>query len=167
MYGPVALKDGDDVDLLSAAGLVLTVTDKGTHFQQPCTAFGAGQCGVYDGRPSVCRKYRCLLLRRYEAGDVSRSEASALIARTTALRDRVRSGLAVNAGAQDLLTLDSLCRLLLARIQAIPDQAAGRRDYADLLLDIAALRVTLAREFEPRDSESHQPDGLTVPPEVR
>jgi hypothetical protein len=50
--------------------------------------------------------------------------------------------------------------LMLAKLDAQPDQAAHRRQHAELLLEVGALRVILAREFEPRDSKSHQPDQV-------
>ena len=50
---------------------------------------------------------------------------------------------------------------MTARFEALPDPAAARREHAALLLDIAALRVLLSREFEPRDSKSHRAeDGV-------
>ena len=56
---------------------------------------------------------------------------------------------------------------MIARFEAAPEPAAARREQSDLLLTVAALRVILAREFEPRDSKSHQPDpaeaGTTTP----
>ena len=85
-------------------------------------------------------------------------EAAGLIAKTTALRDRVRSSLAAYVDTQERLSLDGTYRLMLAKFDAMPDPAAARREQGELLLEVVALRVLLAREFEPRDSKSHQPD---------
>jgi len=158
MYRTVDVAADDRIELLEVAGLVFSTRDDVTSFRQPCSAFGHGCCSVYDGRPSVCRGYRCLLLRRHEAGEVSRDEARSLIARTVALRDRVRSGLTAYVGTDDLTSLDGLYRRMMAKFEAQPDPAAARREHSDLLLTVVALRVILAREFEPRDSKSHQPD---------
>jgi hypothetical protein len=158
MYRTVDVGSDDRTELLQAAGLVLSTRGDVTSFRQPCSAFGSGCCSVYPDRPSVCRSYRCLLLRRHEAGEVSRDDALALIARTTHLRDRVRSGLADDLGVEDRQSLDGLYRLMMAKFDAEPDPAATRREHSDLLMTVAALRVILAREFEPRDSKSHQPD---------
>ncbi len=158
MYRTVDVGADDRIELLEAAGLVFSTRDEVTSFRQPCSAFGGGCCSVYDGRPSVCRGYRCLLLRRHEAGEVSGDDALSLIARTIAMRDRVRSGLTAYVGADDPKTLDGLYRLTMAKFEAQPDPAAARKEHSDLLLTVVALRVILAREFEPRDSKSHQPD---------
>jgi hypothetical protein len=99
-----------------------------------------------------------LLLRRHEAGDVCHDEALSLIARATELRDRVRAGLLAYVGPHETENLDGLYRLMLAKFEAQPDPAAARREHADFLLTVIALRVILAREFEPRDTKSHQPD---------
>lgn len=106
----------------------------------------------------MCRWYRCLLLRRLEGGEIPERDARALIAKTTALRDRVRSGLTRVLDARDRASLGELYRRLLAKLDDAPDPAAARRELSDLLLDVVALRVVLAREFEPRDAASHAPD---------
>jgi Fe-S-cluster containining protein len=159
MYPRTEEIGGDDrVEFLKSAGLVFTTEGGATTFRQPCPAFGAGCCTVYDSRPSSCRGYRCVLLRRVEAGDVSQDDARELIDRTIAIRDRVRSGLRAYVATEDALSLDGLYRMMLAKFDTMPDPAATRREHAALLFDVVALRVILAREFEPRDSHSHRPD---------
>jgi len=160
MYKTVDVGEDDQRDILATAGLAFTVKDDATRFEQPCPAFGGGRCSIYEGRPAVCRNYRCLLLRRHEAGEVSHDDAAALIAKTTAQRDRVRSSLAAYVDTREPLSLDGLYRLMLAKLDAEPDPSAARREKAELLLEVVALRVLLAREFEPRDSKSHQPDEV-------
>ena len=160
MYKNVEVGEGDQRELLATAGLVLAIKDDATRFTQPCPAFVGGCCSIYEARPDVCRNYRCLLLRRHEAGEASYDDAAALIAKTTAQRDRVRSGLAAYLDTRERLSLDGMYRLMLAKLDAQPDPAAARRERADLLLEVVALRVILAREFEPRDSKSHQPDEV-------
>ena len=158
MYRTVDVGGDDRLELLESAGLIFSTEGDVTSFRQPCSAFDGRCCSVYSGRPAVCREYRCLLLRRHEAGDVSYDDARNLIARTTAIRDRVRAGLTAYVGTDDTCSLDGLYRLMLAKLEAEPDPAAARREHSDLLLTVVALRVILAREFEPRDSKSHQPD---------
>lgn len=164
MYRTVHVGADDRIEILEAAGLVFSTADDVTSFRQPCSAFGGGCCSVYADRPSGCRSYRCLLLRRFEAGEVSRETARALIARTIEMRDRVRSGLTAYVGTEDRTSLHALYRLMMAQLDAAPDPAAARREHGELLLTVAALRVVLAREFEPRDSKSHQPDAAEATP---
>jgi Fe-S-cluster containining protein len=164
MYRTVEVGEDDQLDALQSAGFVfLDRPDDTTAFHQPCCAFGAGRCAVYDGRPAVCRNYRCLLLRRYEAGEATLEEAQALIAKTTALRDRVRSGLTAYVRPETSESLDGIYRLMLAKFDAEPEPAAARREHGELLLTVVALRVVLAREFEPRDTASHQPEQPDPP----
>jgi Fe-S-cluster containining protein len=162
MYGTVDLDTNDQIQVVQTAGLTLTTENQVTFFRQPCTAFGAGRCSIYDGRPSVCRWYRCLLLRRVEAGGVALEDARALVGSTIALRDRVRSGLMAYLGTEDREPLQSLYRRMLAKIESEPDPAAARREHSELLFSVVALRVILGREFEPRDSKSHVPEDTPV-----
>jgi hypothetical protein len=158
MYGTVDLDASDRLHGIEAAGLELTTRDNLTFFRQPCTAFGAGCCGIYDDRPAVCRWYRCLLLRRLEAGEVGGDAAGALVSKTVAMRDRVRSGIIAYLGSEHREPLQALYRRMLAKIDAEPDPAEAKREHGDLLFAVVALRVILAREFEPRDAKSHVPE---------
>ena len=159
MYRTVEVGGDDRLELLETAGLVLSTRDDRTAFRQPCGAFDGCGCSVYASRPAVCREYRCLLLRRFEAGEVSDGDARSLISRTIALRDRVRPALTALVAPEALEPLSGLYRLMTAKLDAAPEPATARREHADLLLDVAALRVLLSREFEPRDSKSHQPEN--------
>lgn len=161
MYRHVEVEPADPVGPLKAAGIELHTIDGATAFRQPCSSFGDGCCAIYENRPTVCREYRCLLLRRHEAGEVSLEDALALIARATGLRDEVRAGLATYLGPTQPSALEDLYRLLLAKLDAEPDPAAARAEHAGFLMSIAALRVILSREFEPRDSKSHRPADST------
>ena len=81
-----------------------------------------------------------------------------MIAKATALRDRVRPGLIELLAPESTQALEGLYRLATIKFDAYDEPAAARAEHAELLLDVAALRVILAREFEPRDSKSHQPE---------
>jgi len=158
MYRNVEVGGDDRLERLETAGLLLSTRDDVTAFRQPCSVFGGGCCSVYADRPAVCRDYRCLLLRRYEAGEATYDDARALIGRTIALRDRVRAGLDQLVSPDAPEALQGLYRLMTAKLEGLPDPAAARRERSGLLLDVAALRVLLSREFEPRDSKSHRPE---------
>jgi hypothetical protein len=71
-----------------------------------------------------------------------------------ALKGRVRSALTAFVEPPASEALSGLYRLMTAKLDAMPDPAASRRERAEMLLDIAALRVVLAREFEPQASDS-------------
>jgi hypothetical protein len=161
MYRTVTVGEDDRRPALAAAGLVITTKDGASSFRLPCSSFSAGCCSVYADRPGVCRAYRCLLLRRHDAGDISRDDAQALIGRVLALRDRVRAGLTACVEPDELLTLDDLYALMMAKFEAEPDRTAALRERGQLLLEFVALRRILARAFEPHDSTFHRP------PEVR
>jgi uncharacterized protein len=60
--------------------LVLDATaDRELRFEQRCSALGPWGCDVYAERPSSCSGFRCKLLRRVDADEVSLPAALALI----------------------------------------------------------------------------------------
>ena len=162
MYKSVDLYKNDRPDLLEEAGLVLSNDGAFDFFRLPCTSFAAGCCKIYEIRPTVCAEYRCLLLRRLEAGEIPYADALALVEKTTAIRDRVRSGLNAYLETDDRVPLSELYRRMLAKLDSADDPAAARREQRELLFDVVALRVILARDFEPRDSKSHVPDEVAA-----
>ena len=47
---------------------------------QPCSAFVDGCCALYEvGRPMTCGSYRCAVVTRYAAGELSREDSLAVI----------------------------------------------------------------------------------------
>ena len=83
MHSTVALEHGDDREVLLRTGFHLLLFEAEARFEQPCHAFHE-QCTIYDDRPTLCRSYRCALLRQVDSGEVSDADARALVA--TAIR---------------------------------------------------------------------------------
>jgi hypothetical protein len=48
-------------------------------FDLPCRHLQGTRCGVYGRRPSPCAEFQCELLKQFEAGEVSKPEALALV----------------------------------------------------------------------------------------
>jgi Fe-S-cluster containining protein len=57
----------------SVRGLGLTVETFGDNlgFRQPCPLYREGRCSDYPNRPSTCKTYRCALLKKYLAGEIT------------------------------------------------------------------------------------------------
>jgi Fe-S-cluster containining protein len=155
----VPLRPGESPDALTIAGVAVSAVDDRAAFLLPCAAFRGGCCSIYENRPAVCREYRCSLLRRHEAGEVSFEEARSVIERTKVLRDEVRSALEAALEPVRPQWLTGLYRLLMARFDAAADPAAARRENAALLLDFASLRIVLAREFESETPDASSAEG--------
>ena len=105
MYSTVEINETDRLARLQKKGFNLLLQDGKSVFEQPCTAFGSGCCSIYAQRPAMCRAYRCALLRKHDANEISTDEAKALIARTIAMRDEVRLALEKLTGADGSLSL--------------------------------------------------------------
>ena len=58
-------------------------------FLQPCVFQGNGQCNIYEHRFGVCRAFKCALLRRVEAGEMSLDAARSTVAEALDLRAAV------------------------------------------------------------------------------
>ena len=71
----------DDDELADAArhGLPLKPGDR-LRFALPCPKLEGAVCTIYGDRPRVCGRYRCGLLQRFEAGEVSAEAGLAHVA---------------------------------------------------------------------------------------
>lgn len=161
MYSTVDMVGEDRADVLTQAGITLSTRENTQLFRQPCAAFSSGCCSVYANRPRVCQRYRCYLLRRHEVGEVAYDDASALIARTIDLRNRVRVELGNFVESRQPQSLNELYRLALAKLGAEPNGAAARRQHAPLLMSVVALRAILKREFEQQDASTQASEAAT------
>lgn len=84
----------DELARLPAAAFTAREDSKGGGFAQPCPLLEDNLCSAYALRPGGCRKFECNLLRRHNAGAVSREEALEVIASARQLLGGVRDLLA-------------------------------------------------------------------------
>ncbi|WP_129676348.1 YkgJ family cysteine cluster protein [Candidatus Chloroploca sp. Khr17] len=135
----------DDLARLEAGGFIVLPTKTGTGFAQPCHHHHDRVCTIYqEWRPSICHAFRCQLLRRFDAGEISLEQAHVTITQTTELADLVWAQLRERVGEVNG-SLKELFRAWEATQHA--QDAAWRRQHAAFLLDYASLQLRLDRNF--------------------
>ncbi len=162
IFSFVPIEPEDDVGPLREVGAILE-TDETARFLQPCAALELRCCSIYESRPSLCRAYRCALLKRVEAGEAEVEEARDIIATVIELRDRVRPTIEAMVNPRKQEAMVTLYSLMRAKLSEGADETPAA-DRAALLLDIAALRVLLASQFDPVGTLQQKP--RTRSPEV-
>lgn len=75
LFRRVALEAGEGARL----GTRVRLSEEDGSLVQPCRALSERKCGVYEDRPSVCRKFRCLALEQLEKGELSDDEAHEMV----------------------------------------------------------------------------------------
>jgi len=70
---------------MSDLGFGIVHVSHPAYFTQPCSKCVGGSCSVYALRPQNCREFRCRLLQRLEAGELSVENALALVKRAISL----------------------------------------------------------------------------------
>jgi len=147
LFSYVELCEADRAEEVARSGLTLHRVDGKLRFPQPCSASQEGCCTVYEKRPQACRDYRCTLRVEYDEGKVSVPSARAFIANAIELRDRIRPQLERLVGPPQPLSIHRLYRLADSKLALADAGIAERRAHAELLLDMGALDVLLARHF--------------------
>jgi uncharacterized protein len=156
MFSKVDVGEADSVESLAASGVHVLSVDGKSAFRQPCSAFGAGCCSIYENRPAICRGYRCALRTRYDAGETSFGEARSRIVSAIDLRDRIRPELERLAESPGPHCLGDLYKLLDAKFAAIESPLRERRQDAEFLLNVNSLKILLLRHFERRPPSSEE-----------
>lgn len=73
-------------EVVPEAQLAVTRSDKGARYvPQRCAALQGTVCRAYAARPLACRRYECLLLNALREGEVSLTDALAVVHRAQAL----------------------------------------------------------------------------------
>jgi hypothetical protein len=126
---------------------ITTFEEKGKyHLRQPCRCFGAEGCSTYGDRAAICRTFKCHLLRRLEAGEVSEEFAQASISQAKALRDVTAHEL---PGSTSLFERLEAFATSLGSSDAPADESllAFRRAKRRLISDVVVLSVLLRQQF--------------------
>ena len=134
-------------------------------FRLPCPHFTA-VCAIYASRPSVCRSFRCRLLRSVKEGKYSVTEALQIVCETKALRDALlpvldnlhADALAAGAVDQGVRTLVDRLRMVIPLLFR-PEAAKFREKYGKLLLTALHLVSRLTNEFLPK-SQAGETDAV-------
>jgi len=139
-----------ECELTEVAGkrLELTTFEGKKYFRQPCPFESCGSCTIYEQRFAVCRSFECALLRRFNAGEVSSTEAHSMISTAKALRARVTAANPDDSGYARRFETRSRLDAAMTGLSAKRREKEARR-----LLNIIALDTFLDRWF--RNKKDH------------
>lgn len=153
LYSRARVEPGEG-SRVSGAGLDLVDIKDNRYFQLPCHLERDGLCSIYETRFTICRSFRCALLRRTNSGDIPLNQAKAIVAKARALLAAVA---VTDPGA--VTYVDRKRR----RSELAADMAlAAAKDRASLgerLVRMIALDEFLDRHFR---NKKIQADGETV-----
>lgn len=125
----------DELDLAESLGLPFVTDTKGAPgFSFPCPCLSGTACTVYEIRPSGCRSFRCLLLKRLDRGEVPLFHALELV---ETAREAVRL-VEAELGAETIPQYRyRRAEALIERGEALPHTPArDRLNELDAILDL-------------------------------
>lgn len=121
-------------------------------FPQPCQHFDK-QCTIYADRPGVCRKFRCGVLRKLEAGELSHQDANRAVDLLRTRAALVRGSFGSGVGSMAVAARKELAALT----ETIQKGEAGANDHARSML-LAAFVMAV----QPFDVPKKKPEDSTV-----
>src|SRR4051812_22789158 len=128
----------DEVPRLEAAGHPVEQLGERFQFHPPCHHHIDGRCSIYATRFTKCRTFRCALLKRLDAGEVSLTEASAAVVKSKEMVGRIAR-------------LDPNLALLTHRVtlrrDALSPSESGKPGATEKLFESVALDMWLDRTF--------------------
>lgn len=118
-------------------------------FCQPCAAFQGRRCRIYDQRPSHCRKFECLLLKRFRDGRTSGAAALREIRRTQSCAEQVLLLLRQLGDTDEQLPLARRFRHTAERFEAVRIDSNLAEIYGRLTVAVLDLNLRLSSFFYP------------------
>jgi uncharacterized protein len=145
LFSQVLLNPSDDILAFTAKGLQISVEGGTRALKQPCSAHKGCACTVYADRPSTCRAYQCVLLKRIGRNEISHDAALGVIRETISLRNHVREQM-LGASGDSEWHLSEFTSGFTEHMQEIsPDQR--EKCYAPLFRTFVALQSRLDKYF--------------------
>jgi len=97
IFNRAALKAAE-VDLAKRYGLnCFESREEEASFGLPCKLYKDGRCSVYAGRLEACKRYRCQLLQRLTAGEISLEESKAAVLKIKSLMNSINKRLVLES----------------------------------------------------------------------
>ena len=127
----VHFSDGDDQSLFDD----VYDEDGRPAFTAPCQNFDKC-CTVYEDRPSVCRGFKCKILKQFEAGKLSYQKTMKLI-----MKSKADAQFVLGRFPNDQNSARLSLREFHAKHKADLKNAAFRKNNADLVLAVFGMRT--------------------------
>ena len=143
-----AKAEADEAAKLDAYGLERLFVRGKPRFRLGCRHLSCGSCTIYEDRFTICRSFRCALLRRYDAGEISLEDAMETVETAKKLLANV---LEQAPDAAHFSERESIRRR--AAQWASAADLDTRRIEARLYLDIIALEQFLQSRFRSKAGE--------------
>ena len=118
-------------------------------FNLPCRHLQGTRCSVFARRPSPCAEFRCELLKRFEAGRISKADAIGLVQEVKQMVDELQPLMPKSEGPITPRRWGNLLEGWRADARAGTARAAG----AQLVLNLAKLNGFLDRHFRNTDQQ--------------
>lgn len=111
------------------------------YFELPC-AFFKGCCSIYDQElPTICRSFRCKVLKDFSDNALTKERAEAIIHQTIADRN------IIVAKFEELTGEKATFRQIVKKLETLNEQDDLRGELKVLLLKVELLDIQLAKHF--------------------
>lgn len=126
------------------------ITEEGKdYFRQPCGYF-CGVCAIYNRqRAQICSTYRCRLLKKFDEGLISQSDALQIIGDAVAFRSEVLADFRRVTGSEAMTGFRRLLLELGRFRKEMPPDGALAGDYEILMVRCNILEALLIKFFLP------------------
>lgn len=111
----------EEIDRLGERGSFFTKSDGSLRMRLGCQNLGRdGGCQVYEDRPETCRTYRCRLLKRVDAGEVTEAHAIGVVAEIRAAEKTARTRISEALGEEAFGNATATVHASMKRLKALP-----------------------------------------------
>jgi uncharacterized protein len=116
-------------------------------FLQPCAALEGCRCRIYAERPRHCHEFDCLLLKRFQRGEIERNAALRIIRGTRRRSEAVKRLLRQLGDAREQTALSLRFRRVKQRMESGAPSRKDAEVFSRLTLAYHELTLLLGQSF--------------------
>lgn len=146
LFGKAPLTPFDNLEPLTNAGIEILTKDTKKSFKLGCAAFREHCCGVYAERPTICRSFRCELLKKIDHGEILWSEARQKIVRVQKIREKLKTELLKTLPKYAEISVPALRKLMPEQQEIIADPILSKK-WANVSMCLSILLDCLRTDF--------------------
>lgn len=154
IFSKVHVYPEDDLSPLKKAGIKVLEEDSKKFFKQKCAAHRENCCGIYKDRPTVCRNYRCRLLRRFERGEISSTDVKKKIADARKYIEALKNEVAKTLPEHQNLSITDLLNIAPNHSEMLADRQLVQK-WAKVLMNLSVLTDCIQKEFSLRSKNKN------------
>ena len=158
LYKRAPLVPEDDREALEENATEVVVWEGEDYLALPCPANDCGVCQMYSIRPTVCRSYKCKLLKRALENKISWKASLDIVHTTRLYKEKLDSRINEYHKAEHRTSLSERFHDFIDSHKDTEQSSAFKQKYKKIMAEYVALNLMLDRHFREKKEAFFLPE---------